>query len=83
MFCTVPSTNLGKTICTITSWEAAYLALSYEKKFMLNSAEHESFPLINVKMPILVGILTIISRKNSNIGLSEHENAELLDILSL
>ena len=29
------------------------------------------FLLINVKMPLIVGILTFISRKNSIIGLSE------------
>ena len=29
------------------------------------------FPLINVKMPTIVGILTFINRKNSILGLSE------------
>ena len=29
------------------------------------------FPLINVKMPTIVGILTFLSRKNSILGLSE------------
>ena len=48
--------------------------------FMLNSAEHEIFPLINVKMLTIVGILTFISRKNSILGLSEPEKAEFLDI---
>ena len=31
---------------------------------MLNSAEHEIFLLINVKMPTIVGILTFISMIN-------------------
>ena len=31
------------------------------------------FLLINVKMPTVVGILTLISRKNSILGLSESE----------
>ena len=34
------------------------------------------FLLINVKMPTFVGILTFISRKNSNLGLSEQEKTE-------
>ena len=37
---------------------------------MLNSTEHEIFPLINVKMPAIVGILTFMSGKNSILGLS-------------
>ena len=43
------------------------------KKFMLNSAEHDFFLLIYVKMPTSVGILTFMSWKNSILGLSEHE----------
>ena len=42
---------------------------------MLNSAEHEVFLLINVKMPTIVGILTFMSRKNSILGLSEPEKS--------
>ena len=41
------------------------------KKFMLISAEHEIFLLINVKMLTIVGVLTFMSRKNSIFGLSE------------
>ena len=37
------------------------------------------FLLINVKMPTIVGILTFKSRKNSTLGLSEPEQAEILD----
>ena len=40
-------------------------------EFMLNSAEHDFFLLINVEMPTIVGILTFMNRKNSIIGLSE------------
>ena len=40
---------------------------------MLNSAEHENFLLINVKMPTIVGILTFLSRKNSIQDLSALE----------
>ena len=43
----------------------------YKTFSMLNSAEHEFFLLINVKMPTIVGILTFTSKKNSIIGLSE------------
>ena len=38
------------------------------KKLLLNSAEHEIFLLINVKMATTVGILTFASRKNSILG---------------
>ena len=41
------------------------------------------FLLTNVKMPTIVGILTIMSRKNSNLGLYESEKAEFLDIFIL
>ena len=37
----------------------------YKPFLMLNSAEHEIFLLINVKMPTIVGILTFMSRKNN------------------
>ena len=50
---------------------------------MLNSAEHEIFLLINVKMPTIVGILTVMSKENSFLGLSEPEKAEFLDIFIL
>ena len=38
---------------------------------MLNSAEHEVFLLINIKMPAVDGILTFMSRKNCIKGLLE------------
>ena len=38
---------------------------------------------INVKMPTLVGIVTVVSRKSSILGLSEPEKNEFLDILIL
>ena len=38
---------------------------------------------INVKMPIIVGILTLMSRKNSILGFSGPEDAEFLDIFIL
>ena len=41
------------------------------------------FQLINVKMPTIVGILTFMSGKNSNLGLSEPKKAKFLDILYL
>ena len=41
------------------------------------------FLMINMKMPTVVGIFIFISRKNSILGLSEHENAEFLDIFIL
>ena len=50
---------------------------------MLSSAEHENFPVHNVKMPIIDGILTFLGRKNSILGLSEPEKAEFLDIFIL
>ena len=38
------------------------------------------FLLINVKMPKIVGILTLMSGKNSTLGLFEPKKAEFLDI---
>ena len=57
--------------------------------FMLNSTEHDFFLLINVKMPTVVGILTLMlinvkiflllmSRKNSILELSEPEISDFL-----
>ena len=43
------------------------------KKFMLSSAKHEIFQLINVKMPTTVGILIFMSKKNNILGLYEPE----------
>ena len=42
------------------------------KLFVLNSAEHDFFLLIN-EMPTIVGISTFISRKNSILRVSEPE----------
>ena len=42
--------------------------------------EHEIFLLINAKMPTIVGILALMSRKNFILGLYDPENAEFLDI---
>ena len=41
------------------------------------------FLLINVKMPIMVGILTFMSRQTSILGLSEPEKANVLYIFIL
>ena len=41
------------------------------------------FLLINVKMPTIFSILTLMSRKNGIIGLSEPKKAEFLDIFIL
>ena len=43
--------------------------------FMLNLEEHEIFPLLNVKMPTVVGISTFMGRKNSILGLAEPEKS--------
>ena len=45
---------------------------------MLNSTEHEIFPLINVKMPT-----TVYERENSILGLSEPKKDKFLDIFIL
>ena len=54
--------------CKKNSW-ATQLSMKY-------------FRLINVKMPMIVGILTFMSRKNSTLGLSEPEKGASLDILN-
>ena len=46
-------------------------ARGYKTFFMLNSVEHEIFPLIDVKMPTIVGILTCMIGKNNILGLTE------------
>ena len=38
------------------------------------------FLLINVEMPTIVGISTLLSRKNTILGLSEPKKADFLDI---
>ena len=58
-------------------------ARGYKTFFMLNSFEHEilnahkyiQILLINVKMPIVVGILTFISRKKFMLSWAEHEKS--------
>ena len=52
----------------------------YKIVFMLNSAEHEIFLLITVKMPS-VGILTSLSMKNSILGISEPKKLTFLIFL--
>ena len=48
----------------------------YKTFSMLNSDEHVFFLLINMKMPTtIVGILTLMSKKNSILGLSEPEKS--------
>ena len=39
--------------------------VKYKTFFMLNSTEHEIYSAHNVKMPMIVGILTLISRINT------------------
>ena len=46
--------------------------------FMFNSAKHEFFLLMNVKMPTVVGISTFMSKKKSIQGLSEPRKAAFL-----
>ena len=40
-------------------------------------SDPEIFQLVNVKMPIIVGVLTFMSRKNSILGLSESEKSRI------
>ena len=50
---------------------------------MQNSAEHDFFLLINIKMPIIVGILTSMCRRKSILGLSEPKKAKFLNMFTL
>ena len=53
---------------------------------MLLSAEYKNFLAHNVKMLIIVGILTVMSRKNDILGLSESVSlgkTEFLEIFIL
>ena len=74
--------HLSKEKISIWAVLCEMQALRLYKIIMLNSAEHEIFPLINVKMPTIVGILTFMSRKISILGLSEPEKAESLIFLN-
>ena len=47
------------------------------------STQLKFFLLINVKMPTIVGILTVMSGKYSFLGLCEPKKAEFLDIFIL
>ena len=54
---------------------------SYITFFMLNSAEHEIFLLINMKIPTIVGIFICISRENFMLGyVLARKNLQLLVI---
>ena len=55
----------------------------YKTFFMLNSTEHEISPLIIVKMPTFVGILTFMSSKKSILGLSEPKKMNFFIFLYL
>ena len=48
-----------------------------------NQLSVDFFLLINVKMPTIVGILTVMSGKNSNLGLSEPKKLNFLIFLYL
>ena len=60
--------------------EAETRPRGYKTFFMLNSAVHDFFLLINVKIPTIVGILIFMSSKSSIIGLSEPKKAAFLYI---
>ena len=47
----------------------------YQKNFMLNSRGMNFFLLVNDKMPTIVGILSLTSRENRILGLSEPEKS--------
>ena len=44
---------------------------------MLDLIEHEFFPLIHVKMPTIVGMLTCVSGKNNILGLTELNKGQI------
>ena len=50
---------------------------------MLNSAEHEFFLLISMKMPTIVGIFIFINRENFMLSYLASKNLQLLIILDL
>ena len=57
----------------IVDVDARTRARCYKTFFCSTQLSMKFSPLINVKMPTLVGILTFMSRKNSILGLSEPE----------
>ena len=55
-------------VVKVVTWsQAPRLKICFHAQLM------KFFLLMNVKMPTVVGILTFMSRKNSILGLSEHE----------
>ena len=57
-------------------WQTVYSMIrprGYKKSSCSTQLSMKFFRLINVKMPTIVGILTIKSRKKSILGLSEPE----------
>ena len=51
------------------------LSRDYKKMSCSTQLSINTFLFINVKMPTSVGILTFMSRKNSILGLFEHERS--------
>ena len=62
-------------VTELTHFAESLRSRGYNNISMLNSAEHEFFLLINVKMRTTVGILTFMTRKNNILGLSEPEKS--------
>ena len=78
MFGILPS----RLLTALNNWPKVFVSVTlkthdligprgYKTFFMLSATEHEIFLLINVKMPMIVGILTFMSWENSILGLSE------------
>ena len=61
---------------SLKNWTRGYKAFSCSTQLTM-----EFFPLLNVKMPTTVGILTCMSGKNNILGLTEPEKKpKILDI---
>ena len=56
-----------KNVGSLREYKTLFMLNSTEHEiFMLNTTEHDIFLLINVKLPTSVGIVTFISRMNTN-----------------
>ena len=66
-----------------TRYKQLHRSKTWAKGYKKFHAISEFFLIINVKMPTIVGTFTFMSRKNRFLGLSEPENAELLEMFIL
>ena len=74
--------DANRFVLKLTDFVVSYRP-DIKKKLCSTQLSLKFFLLMNVKMPIIVGILTFMSGKNSILGVSEPIKAEFIDIFIL